>query len=76
MSKIEEFNKISNDADKFKWLMKNQDLGLCLTLDNDDMYLVDTRNEDAELGRFESWIGNAPGIMSLLEAIGIQSDFC
>ena len=76
MSKIDIFNKISSDVEKFKWLMENQDCGLCLTLDNDDMFLVDTNDEDAETGRFESWIGTSPGILDLLEAAGIQADFC
>ena len=76
MSKIEEFNKISNDVDKFKWIIENQGFGLQLTLDNDDMFLEDTHDEDAELGRFESWIGTSPGILDLLKAVGIQADFC
>ena len=76
MSKIEEFNKIKGDTEKFKWLIDNQGFGLCLNLDNDDMFLVDTHDEDSDLGRFESWIGTSPGILDLLKAVGIEADYC
>ena len=73
---IDEFNKVKSDRNKFTWLMSNQNKGLQLTLDNDDMFIVDLNEEDSELGRFESWIGNAPGIMDLLLAVGIDADYC
>lgn len=77
MSKlVQEFNQLEDDTLRLKWLLENQGKGLQLQLDNDAMLLVDLNDQDAPYGEFDSWLGTSEGVDHLLNAVGIEFDYC
>jgi len=78
----DEFNLIDNDIDRLMFIKKHKD-DLMVVLDNDDSW-VNFQNisvdddvqeeaiEEIHLERFDDYFGNADGVNTLFEFIGID----
>ena len=79
MSKlIEDFNKLENDKARWGFVLANKSK-LRLSLDNDDtMVIDDNASEDDEnnYGSFDNYVGWSDGVITLLNAIGLDADSC
>ena len=79
MSKlIEEFNKLENDKSKWGFVLAHKSK-LRLSLDNDDtMVIDDNASEDDENNHasFDDYVGWSNGVITLLNAIGLDADSC
>jgi hypothetical protein len=71
----DEFMSLKNDAEKWRWIIDNQNKGIIIMLDNDDTYGVIEYMEDSPIFQFDNYIGWPDGIFDLLSAIGIKSDY-
>lgn len=74
MIAIEELRALKSDAKKWKWLQKHQGEGLLVLLDNDDTFVVDINNDNADSVHFDDYIGNSPGVTVLLGLLGIKNE--
>tara|TARA_R110000772_G_scaffold260261_1_gene378179 strand:- start:359 stop:598 length:240 start_codon:yes stop_codon:yes gene_type:complete len=79
MSKlIEDFNKLENDKARWGFVLASKSK-LRLSLDNDDtMVIDDNASEDDEnnYGSFDNYVGWSDGVITLLNAIGLDADSC
>ena len=79
MSKlIEDFNKSEDDKARWGFVLANKSK-LRLSLDNDDtMVIDDNASEDDEnnYGSFDDYVGWSDGVITLLNAIGLDADSC
>jgi len=65
------------DKDRWEWLLKQSCMGCwIIMLDNDLTYIRDELDEDNEWDgvRFDEYIGNGPGIVTLLQVIGLKAE--
>jgi len=69
---FEGFNNLKTDVEKWKWVIDNQHLGFTVMLDNDDTFL--SHPENNEIGEFDGYLGWSDGAISLLEALGVESE--
>ena len=72
---IEDFKALTNDADRWGWVVDIKDNGtvqMRLFLDNDTTFIEFPTHEDAEILRFDWYIGNSEGICNLLDALSIN----
>lgn len=82
----DEFNSIDNDLDRLRFIKKHKD-SLIVVLDNDESW-VNFQNisvdddvqeeaiEEIHLERFDDYFGNADGVNTLFEFIGIDYTGC
>jgi hypothetical protein len=74
----DQFNKLQNDGEKWKWVLNNQDKDIVVMLDNDYTYAVftntNTEEDDDTILYFDYYIGDSDGILILLEALGIKAE--
>ena len=71
MSKIiNQFNKLSNDIEKWEFILANKDI-ITVHLDNDYTFITVDCDSDYT-GSFSSYIGWSDGVMDLLDVIGIK----
>ena len=66
------FNKLPDDAHRWKFVKDNQDKNIMVHLDNDDTFI--TIEGENGFGSFDEYIGNSYGVVILLEFLGIQCD--
>lgn len=74
---LEEFDKLPNDVERWKWVQSHQDTGILIHLDNDDTSgtLPDPDDpEDVLVFQFENFVGWDQGIDDLLKAVGIKAE--
>ena len=74
MKLMKKFKTLKTDKERWELLITNKESGLVVMLDNDDTFIVDNNDADADPITFDWYIGKAPGIPELLEAIGIESE--
>lgn len=74
MSLMNQLEDCKTDGERWTFLMANKDSCLTVMLDNDDTFIVDENDEDAECVTFDGYIGNAPGITDLLMVIGVSCE--
>ena len=79
MSKlIEDFNKLENDKARWGLVLANKSK-LRLSLDNDDTMVIDdnaTEDDENNYGSFDNYVGWSYGVITLLNAIGLDADSC
>lgn len=69
------FQELKNDLERWDWILKNQDKGITVWLDNDDTYAQFNDDEEAEyLMQFNEYIGWADGIFVLMDVVGIKAE--
>lgn len=72
-----QFMKFKHDECRWDWVLKNQDKGIIVMLDDDATFCV-FKNEidDAEgyILEFDSCIGNSNGIFNLFNVLKIKCD--
>ena len=68
-----QFNEMSAKQ-QFKWIFENKDK-VKLILDNDSTSVELKGNDDWHC-YLTDWLGNSPGIDTLLNALGIESEYC
>jgi len=74
---LKEFDLLTNDVDRWKWIKEHQHTGIIIYLDNDDTcgMLPDPDDEDDVLTfQFEDCIGWDEGVLNLLKAYGIKAE--
>lgn len=72
---IEDFKALANDTDKWEWFIDIKDNGtvqMRLFLDNDTTYIEFPTHEDAEMLKFDGYIGSGEGICNLLDALSVN----
>jgi hypothetical protein len=71
-----EFNSLSCDSEKWEWVIRNQQTGITIMLDNDDTFgVIENKNgEDDYIFQFDEYIGWSDGIFELLTAFGIKHE--
>jgi hypothetical protein len=63
-----------SDEDKLRYMMENQDkVDMVLMLDNDDTFITFPDYEDKFVS-LDEYIGNAYGVFTLLNLLGIKHD--
>ena len=72
MTKFEEFKAIKGDRERWQWLIKNQDAELLVYLDNDDTFVADTNDGEADIESFCDYIGWSEGVCTLLDIVGVK----
>ena len=79
MSKlIEEFNKLENDKVRWGFVLAHKSK-LRLSLDNDDTMVIDdnaSEEDENNYGSFDNYVGWSDGVITLLNAIGLDADSC
>ncbi len=79
MSKlIEEFNSLENDKARWGFVLAHKSK-LRLELDNDDTMVIDDNASDDDennYGSFDDYVGWSDGVITLLNAIGLDADSC
>lgn len=69
------FTKLSNDSERWKFILENQDKGITVYCDTDSTVAV---LEDDDFGDynmdFNNYIGSSKGIFDLLVVVGIKAD--
>ncbi len=79
---LKELASLSTDTEKWEWLMYHRAKNFIVYLDNDDT-TVSVANCPCEDGccdncqdsvSFDDYIGNSPGIASLLDAVDIRAE--
>ena len=69
---FKQFNELKTDADRWQWVIDNQDKGVLVNLDNGDTYItIDGTPGHAD---FEHYLGWSEGVFDLLDAIGIRAE--
>ena len=68
-----EFNSLSNDFEKWRWVKTHQETGIIIKLDNDDTYGI-IPGEDDLLFQFETYLGRDAGIFELLASMNIKCE--
>ena len=74
---LKEFNALTNDVDRWKWVKEHQDSGILIQLDNDDTCGVLPDPDDADdvlIFQFEDYIGWGEGVENLLKAYGVKGE--
>ncbi len=72
---LKEFNALSNDVERWKWVKEHQNTGLVIYLDNDDTSgtMPDPCDaDDVLIFQFDEYIGIS-GVENLLKAYGIKA---
>lgn len=72
-TELDEFNALTNDVDRWRWVAANQDKGITVMCDNDQTYLR-FEGYDDETGDFDDYIGWSRGVFTLLSALGIKAE--
>jgi len=72
---IAEFQALSNDVDRWKWVINNQDTGVIVNLDNDETFITFKDENEEDYETFCYYIGWSDGVTELLEAIGVRCEF-
>jgi len=75
MKPIAEFQALSNDVDRWKWVINNQDTGVIVNLDNDETFITFKDENEEDYETFCHYIGWSDGVTELLEAIGVRCEF-
>lgn len=70
---MKEFDKFTTDAERWTWLLENQDKDLIVMLDNDDTFVVKDSGTEW-VGRFDGYLGWSDGVISLLESMDIRCE--
>ena len=72
-AKIAEFCKCENDIDRWKWVSDNKDLAFTIVIDNDDIAIAFTDEENSYF-HFDTWGQDC--ISCLLDNIGVTNEYC
>jgi hypothetical protein len=73
MNIIDRIKAAETDKEKWALVIANTDT-LSLELDNDATYIVGKEHPEDCLNQFDEWIGCDPGVLVLLEAIGVSAE--
>ena len=78
-----EFTLLKDDVERWKWIVKHQDVGITVYCDNGDTYAhfdeeynkyEQDYNFEMQLLQFDWVIGWEEGVFNLLEAVGIKAE--
>jgi len=69
--------ELTNDKERWEWVLANKDTGISVVLDNDDTYVISPEDDDGDrviLFRFNNYIGNSSGVGVFLETLNIPCE--
>ena len=74
---LQEFDKLTNDKDRWQWIKDNQASGIVVNLDNDDTFGTLENKEDPDdihVFQLSNYIGWGDGVIALLNTFGIRNE--
>jgi len=73
----DEFKKLTDDRERWQWLLDNKDAEYTVFLDNDDTFVAFGSTDDINFDDvlyFDDYIGWADGVEILMNVVGINAE--
>ena len=74
MNVLKQFKDLETDKEKWLFVIESRSL-LEVVLDNDETFVQAKGDEDSGWIKFDKSVGSMPGIVPLLEAIGVGVEY-